>query len=41
MEREMAGETWVFAEYKPQRHFIHHKFHIWRDLVSNPGRRGE
>jgi hypothetical protein len=35
----LAGETEVFGENLPRRHFAHHKFHLL-DPGANPGRRG-
>jgi hypothetical protein len=35
----LAGETEVFGENLPQRHFVHHKFHMTRAGL-NPGLRG-
>jgi hypothetical protein len=35
VERRLAGETEVLGETLPQRHFVHHKFHMTR-----PGRLG-
>jgi hypothetical protein len=39
VEWRLAGETEVFGENLPQRHFVYHKS-TWPDPVSNPGRRG-
>jgi hypothetical protein len=39
VEWRLAGETEVFGEIVPQRHFVHHKSHL-PDPCSNPGRRG-
>jgi hypothetical protein len=38
VEWRLAGDTEVFGENPPQRHFAHHKS-TWPDLGSNPGRR--
>jgi hypothetical protein len=35
-EMWLAGETEVFGETLPQRHFVHHKSHL-PDLGANPG----
>jgi hypothetical protein len=39
VEWRLTGETEILGENLPQRHFVHHKFHL-PDLDSNPGRRG-
>jgi hypothetical protein len=42
VEWELAGEAEVLGETLPQRHSVHYQSHqTWRDLGSNPGRRGE
>jgi hypothetical protein len=38
VEWRLAGETEVFGENLPQRHFIHHKSHL-PDTGSKAGRR--
>jgi hypothetical protein len=40
VEWELAGETEVLGENKPECNVFHHKFHKWSDLGSNPGPRG-
>jgi hypothetical protein len=40
VEWRLTGETEVFEENLPQRHFIHHKSRL-PDPGSNPGRRSE
>jgi hypothetical protein len=35
----LTGETEVFGENLPRRHFVHHKSHL-QDPGANPGRRG-
>jgi hypothetical protein len=40
MECRLAGETEVFGENLPQRHFYQSKIHNLTDPGLNPGRRG-
>jgi hypothetical protein len=39
MERRLTRKTEVLGENLPQRHYVHHKFHMNR-AGSNPGHRG-
>jgi hypothetical protein len=34
VEWELAGETEVVGENLPQRHFVHHKFHLARPGID-------
>jgi hypothetical protein len=37
VEWELTGETEVLGENMPQRHFVHHKFHMtWPGLEPGP-----
>jgi hypothetical protein len=41
VERRLAGETEVLGEKLPQRHFVHHKFHMTRPGLEPGPKRWE